>query len=402
MALFINGTEVLIHGLEAINIEEMYLDGNKVARKPMITTQPVGGTIIEDETLTLSVVADGLGSTLSYQWYNGSAPISGATGTSYVFTPSSTGNHTFFCRVTGFGGYTDTDTVTVVVEERLPDLISETAFNESGTITLASDCIRIEAQGCGGGGGGGGSEGIVLFIADGAGGGGAAMQSVQTSSATGGSLVNVAIGQGGEGGLFEQMDPPTEEDNFNGLDGQSTILSGDGITTLTWLGGFGGLFGYPEDDGGLDEGQSAGGNDSTGSGGGAINTDGTGGGGGGGGRESSNGSTAGGKGGGVNGGIAGGNAVLPSKLPITKDAPRELTNYGGQGGGGGANDATWWDSADSGKGGDGGMNAQGGTAYVGASATGFGNGGGGAAGGQVWSWGGNGANGRLILRQYRR
>ncbi|EHR6925498.1 immunoglobulin domain-containing protein [Vibrio parahaemolyticus] len=125
MALYIDGTEILKLIIDGTEINEMYIDGTKVARKPMINTQPVGGTITDAETLTLSVVADGLGSTMSYQWYNGSEPISGATGTSYVFTPSSTGNHTFFCRVTGFGGYTDTDTVTVVVEQSTFTLVCE-------------------------------------------------------------------------------------------------------------------------------------------------------------------------------------------------------------------------------------------------------------------------------------
>ncbi|WP_031822539.1 hypothetical protein, partial [Vibrio parahaemolyticus] len=113
-------------------------DGTVFAKKPLITTQPVGGTITDIQTYTLSVVADGLGSTLSYQWYNGSDPISGATGSSYVFTPSSTGNHTFFCRVFGFGGYTDTSTVTIVVESSIvaPTI---TTNPSSGTITEAQD-----------------------------------------------------------------------------------------------------------------------------------------------------------------------------------------------------------------------------------------------------------------------
>ncbi|TOH98598.1 hypothetical protein CGI69_22270, partial [Vibrio parahaemolyticus] len=138
MAIYFNGVEIGTLKLNDVNIDEVYLDGEKVARKPMITTQPVGGTITDSQNLTLSVVADGLGSTLSYQWYNGSTPISGATGSSYVFTPSSTGNHTFFCRVFGFGGCTDTSTVTIVVESSIvaPTI---TTNPSSGTITEAQD-----------------------------------------------------------------------------------------------------------------------------------------------------------------------------------------------------------------------------------------------------------------------
>lgn len=138
MALYIDNQEILNLNLDGKRIETVTIDGVTVARKPTITTQPVGGTITDSQNLTLSVVADGLGSTLSYQWYNGSTPISGATGSSYVFTPSSTGNHTFFCRVFGFGGYTDTSTVTIVVESSIvaPTITTDPS---SGTITEAQD-----------------------------------------------------------------------------------------------------------------------------------------------------------------------------------------------------------------------------------------------------------------------
>ncbi|MFW9757393.1 hypothetical protein [Vibrio parahaemolyticus] len=117
MAIYFNGQEILTLNLDGTKCEAVTLDGVTVARKPVITTQPVGGTITDAESKTLSVAADGLGSTMSYQWYksDGTA-ISGATGTSYTFDPTSTGSFGFYCRVTGFGGYKDTSTVTVVVE----------------------------------------------------------------------------------------------------------------------------------------------------------------------------------------------------------------------------------------------------------------------------------------------
>lgn len=116
MALFIDGQEILTLNLDGNLIETLTIDGVTVARKPTITTQPVGGTITDEETIALSVVADGLDSTMTYQWYksDGTA-ISGATGTSYTFTPSVTGSFEFYCRVTGFGGYTDSNTVIVTV-----------------------------------------------------------------------------------------------------------------------------------------------------------------------------------------------------------------------------------------------------------------------------------------------
>ncbi|CAH1521248.1 Whole genome shotgun sequence [Vibrio owensii] len=146
MAIYFNGAEIGALNFADVSIEEVYLDGQKVARKPMITTQPQSDTITDAETITLTVVADGLGSTLSYQWYNGTTAISGATGTSYLFTPSSVGSHKFFCRVYGFGGYTDTNEVTITVESAVvaPNITTDPVGativeNESHTATIAVD-----------------------------------------------------------------------------------------------------------------------------------------------------------------------------------------------------------------------------------------------------------------------
>ncbi len=118
MALYIDGQEILTLNLDGELIETLTIDGVTVGRKPIITTQPVGGTITDIESKTLSVVADGLGSTLTYQWYKSDGTsISGATGTSYTFEPTTTGSFGFYCRVTGFGGYTQTEIATVTVND---------------------------------------------------------------------------------------------------------------------------------------------------------------------------------------------------------------------------------------------------------------------------------------------
>lgn len=117
MALRIDGQEILTLKIDGTKVETLKIDGIVVARKPTITTQPKSGTITDAQTYTLSVVADGLGSTMGYQWRkaDGTA-VSGATGTSYTFTPSSTGTFQFYCDVSGFGGATKTNTATITVE----------------------------------------------------------------------------------------------------------------------------------------------------------------------------------------------------------------------------------------------------------------------------------------------
>lgn len=116
MALFLNDSEILKLTLDGANIESLALDGQVVARKPRITTHPNGGTINEEQAKELTVVADSLGSTLSYQWYQNDVAVSGATSSIYTFTPSATGTFSFYCLVSGFGGNSESNTISIVVE----------------------------------------------------------------------------------------------------------------------------------------------------------------------------------------------------------------------------------------------------------------------------------------------
>lgn len=116
MAVFIDGQEILTLNVDGTLIETISIDDVTVARKPAITTQPVGGTIIAGESISLSVVADGLDSSLSYQWYKSdNTAIAGANTAVYTFSSSERGSFAFYCRVMGFGGVTQTDTITVEV-----------------------------------------------------------------------------------------------------------------------------------------------------------------------------------------------------------------------------------------------------------------------------------------------
>lgn len=144
MAIFLNGTEIKESQIDSVNLGTVYLNGVLVARKPTITTQPVGGTITDSQTKTLTVVADGLGSTLSYQWYKNGAAISGATAASYTFDPTSTGTFAFYCRVHGFSGYTDTSSVNVVVNSAAPTITTQptggTIYDtQTKTLTVVAD-----------------------------------------------------------------------------------------------------------------------------------------------------------------------------------------------------------------------------------------------------------------------
>src|ERR1700682_4305745 len=56
---------------------------------PTISTQPANQSVSDGAKATFSVVADGGGASLTYQWKKGTATIAGATSASYV-TPALT------------------------------------------------------------------------------------------------------------------------------------------------------------------------------------------------------------------------------------------------------------------------------------------------------------------------
>lgn len=115
MALHLNDSEIRTLIVEGVNVESVAFDGVVVAQTPVIVTQPVGGAISDSQSLTLSVTADGLGSTLTYQWYQDGAPVADAKAADFTFVPTSPGTVEFYCVVTGFGGSVQTHTVSVEV-----------------------------------------------------------------------------------------------------------------------------------------------------------------------------------------------------------------------------------------------------------------------------------------------
>jgi hypothetical protein len=108
---FINGIEVI-----------------KTASKntaPTITTQPVSQTVTAGQTATFSVVATGT-PTPTYQWYQNSAAISGATASSYTTPVTTTANNgeTFYVVVTNSVGSVTSSTVKLTVNPTSGEFIA--------------------------------------------------------------------------------------------------------------------------------------------------------------------------------------------------------------------------------------------------------------------------------------
>ena len=83
---------------------------------PTITTQPVAQTVAAGQTATFSVVASGTPAP-TYQWYENSAAISGATASSYTTPATTTANsgESFYVVVANSAGSVTSSTVTLTV-----------------------------------------------------------------------------------------------------------------------------------------------------------------------------------------------------------------------------------------------------------------------------------------------
>lgn len=86
---------------------------------PVITTQPntTAATIYQGTTYNLTVAARAVdGRALSYQWYNHSAAISGATATTFNCKSLAIGTHSIWCRISTSRTHTDSHSAAVTVK----------------------------------------------------------------------------------------------------------------------------------------------------------------------------------------------------------------------------------------------------------------------------------------------
>ncbi len=97
---------------------------------PTITTQPVSQSVNTEQSVTFSVVATGSG-TLTYQWYDGTTAISGATASSYTIAAVAS---------------TDAGSYTVVVTNSVGSVTSTAA---TLTVTTVLPVVAVVASGDG-------------------------------------------------------------------------------------------------------------------------------------------------------------------------------------------------------------------------------------------------------------
>lgn len=70
-------------------------------------------TVNSSTTLKVTVSEDGYPNSYTYQWYKNGTAISGATGSTYTFTPTTVGTSTLYCKVTNAAGTVTSRTATI-------------------------------------------------------------------------------------------------------------------------------------------------------------------------------------------------------------------------------------------------------------------------------------------------
>ena len=91
-----------------------------MAQPASIVTQPVGGSVSQGETVTLSVVAAGT-EPISYQWYHGDELVEGATESTLLLADlQAVASGTYHVVVSNRAGTETSDTVTLTVEVQEP------------------------------------------------------------------------------------------------------------------------------------------------------------------------------------------------------------------------------------------------------------------------------------------
>lgn len=115
MALEVDGVNINAVEIDGQVLKTFEMDGNLLLAPPTITTQPVGATILDNQTRVISVVAQSLGKDIKYQWQRNGVNISGATGASYTHPAMAAGTYTYRCIISNkMGSITSNNAVITV------------------------------------------------------------------------------------------------------------------------------------------------------------------------------------------------------------------------------------------------------------------------------------------------
>lgn len=129
-----------------LNVEQYYT--------PVLNSSYPSDVAIEDGksvTCNIEITTDGNPKDYTYQWYKNGSAVSGATGSSYTFTPDSTEKPNVYCEVKNSAGTVTSRTATITViqylykEGNLYSSVSggwNTVKDDNGTITFKEGYIN--------------------------------------------------------------------------------------------------------------------------------------------------------------------------------------------------------------------------------------------------------------------
>jgi parallel beta-helix repeat protein len=94
-------------------------------KAPRVTISPLSASLIVDKSVTFTSTVSGGYPPYSYQWYLNGSLVSGATSSTWTFTPLSIGTHKVYLKVTDiYGNVAISDTATITVASQLAVSIS--------------------------------------------------------------------------------------------------------------------------------------------------------------------------------------------------------------------------------------------------------------------------------------
>ena len=97
MSININGAPVYTVVCNGITLTNVVQGGVTVYAPPTVATNPVGASILDNQTHAMSAAFGDLVGNLTYQWYLNGGAISGATGASYTHPASAPGSYSYTC-----------------------------------------------------------------------------------------------------------------------------------------------------------------------------------------------------------------------------------------------------------------------------------------------------------------